>query len=49
VLLTAVLTGATSTLATVAALKVHISYHRETLDRHDRRITALEKGAICER
>lgn len=45
VLLTAIITGATSTMATVAALRVHIAYLRENLERHDRRITALERRA----
>lgn len=35
IVLTAVLTGAVSTLGTVAALRVHILYIRETLVRHE--------------
>lgn len=39
VLLTAVITGGFSTITTVAALKVHINYLRESIARHEKAIT----------
>lgn len=42
--ISAVLSGALSSLATVAALNVHITYLREIVKGHDERIRALEAG-----
>ena len=38
-LVTAVITGGVSALATVKALRVHIQYLRETIDRHELSLT----------
>lgn len=39
-IVTAIITGGVSSVSTVAALRVHISYLRETLSRHDDEIRA---------
>lgn len=51
IIITAVSTGAISTFATVSALKVHINYLREHLQRHEtgidrahERIDNIERG-----
>lgn len=53
IVITAVITGAISTLGTIAGLRVHITYLRETLDRHEKaierahnRITELERTKV---
>ncbi len=39
---TGIIAGGLSSLGTVAALRVHITYLRETLTKHDRRLTKIE-------
>ena len=39
---TGIIAGVVSSLGTVTALKVHITYLRETLSKHDRRLTKIE-------
>lgn len=39
ILITAVVTGGVSTLSTIIGLRVHISYLRENIDRHEKSIT----------
>ena len=41
---TGVITGILSSFGTIAALKVHITYLRETLSRHDTRLTDVERN-----
>lgn len=48
VLLTAVVTAGATAVATVQALKVHVFHHYEAIKRHDVRITALERGQVCD-
>lgn len=44
VIATGLLTGAVSAIGTVAAMKVHISYLRESVQAAHRRISDIEKG-----
>ena len=37
-----IIAGVVSSIGTVTALKVHITYLRETLSKHDRRLTKIE-------
>ncbi len=39
---TGIIAGVLSSVGTVAAIKVHISYLRETLTSHDKRLTRIE-------
>ena len=45
-IITATVTGLISTLGTVAALRVHITYLREILRAHDTRISTLESHQL---
>lgn len=45
----ALVTGLASSYVTVARLRVHLHYHKETLDRHDREITDLQRQVSAAR
>lgn len=40
-----VMTGIVSSMGTVSSLKVHIQYLRETIEKHDVRLRAVEKDS----
>ena len=41
---TGIITGVVSSIGTIAALKVHIKYLRETQTSHDRRLIEIERN-----
>ncbi len=41
---TGIITGVLSSVGTVAAIRVHISYLRETTAKHDKRLTEVERN-----